>query len=347
MVAGEWVVVTAGGGEAFYIAQGPQARGFYNPPDFVLAATGREHEDFRDEARRRTGQELSRSQSSRYWFSEGLREMAADPLRTLQLTLAKAAVLLNDYDVPDSHSLAAAREFVPALWVLPSFGWVGGLGLVGMALCLRSWRRYLLPLGFVAAHVLPILVFYNFGRFRIGLMPVWMLFAAYACVWIVRGLRGASSVQRRWAIVALLAAAILSAGMFYPLLAEDFRLTDSKFVALLALRGGDYALAESRLLEIVHVLSKLPVEESQSVQYLAQVADIRKLLAETYLRGGKWNEALQEIEAIESLPVREDSRQQLRKELAGLLEGALHDPRLQIDSPERKALSAALEKLRS
>jgi 4-amino-4-deoxy-L-arabinose transferase-like glycosyltransferase len=345
IVAGEWVLVTAGGGEAFYIAQGPQARGFYNPPDFVLAATGQEHEDFRIEARRRTGQELSRSESSRYWFREGLRAIADDPWRTIQLAAAKAAILLNDYDVPDSQSFTAARQFVPALIVLPTLGWIGGLGLVGIALCLPCWRRYMLPLGFVAAHALPILVFYNFGRFRIGLMPLWILFAAHGGVWIVRGLRGISGTQRRWAVVALLVALTISAGMFYPLLAEDFRLTDAKFVPRLALRGGDYALAEERLREIVEILEHLPVAQSQSVQYLAQVADIRKLLADTCLRSGKWREALEQIQSLEALPLREDSRQQIRKECAAMLEAALRDPRLAPDSPEVKLLREELQKL--
>jgi 4-amino-4-deoxy-L-arabinose transferase-like glycosyltransferase len=346
VVAGEWVLVTAGGGEAFYIAQGPQARGFYNPPDFVLAATGQEHEDFRAEARRRTGQELSRSESSRYWLREGLKAMAEDPGRTVKLTLAKAAILLNDYDVPDSQSFVATRHFVPALVILPTFGWIGGLGLVGMALCLPAWRRYLLPLGFVAAHVLPILVFYNFGRFRIGLMPLWILFAAYGGVWIVRGLRKRSPSQRRWTIVALVIAITLSAGMFYPILKEDFRLTDEKFVARLALRGQDFAKAEERLREIVAILEQLPVAESQSVQYLAQVADVRKMLAEACLRSGKWREGLEQIQAIESLPVREDSRQQLRRDCAAILEGALRDPRLAANSPEAKLLREELDKLR-
>jgi hypothetical protein len=255
------VLVTAGGGEAFYIAQGPQARGFYNPPDFVLAATSQEHEDFRTEARRRTGLELSRSESSRYWFREGLKSALADPLRAIGLVVKKAAILLGDYDVPDSQSYVATRHFVPALWILPSFGWIGGLGLLGLALCLPAWRRYVLPLGFIAAHVLPILIFYNFGRLRIGMMPVGILLAAYAGVWIVRGLRQTTSPQRQRAVVALLVALALSAAMFYPLLAEDFRLSDAKFIASLALRGQKYELAEEKLREIITVLERLPVEE--------------------------------------------------------------------------------------
>lgn len=326
-VAGERVLVTAGGGEVFYIAQGPQARGFYNPPDFVLAVPGQEHEDFRVEARRRTGRELTRSESSRYWFREGLQAMIDDPLRSLQLTFSKAAILLGDYDVPDSQSYVATRQFVPALWVLPSFGWIAGLGLVGMGLCLRDWRRHVLPLGFVAAHTLPILIFYNFGRFRIGMMPLCILFAAYAGVWTARGLRDAATRQK--GVVLLLVAALLTAASFYPLLREDFRLSDAKFIAVLAMRGQNYDLAEQKLREISDVLERLPVEESQSVQYLAQVAEVRQRLAEVYLRTGRWLHAVEQIERLRTLPVRE--RAALLRQCEALILAALEDPRIRAD----------------
>ncbi|MEX0585340.1 MAG: glycosyltransferase family 39 protein, partial [Pirellulales bacterium] len=171
-VGGEWVWVTAGGGEVFYMGHGPAATGYYSPPDFITARPPLEHEDFRREAQRRSGQVMSRGQSSRFWFHEGLRAMAANPGRTVWLTFAKASVLLNDFEVPDSESYQLSRQFVPILRVLPSFGWIVGCGLLGLALCLRQWRRYGLLLGFVAAYVAPVLLLYNFGRFRIGLMPL-------------------------------------------------------------------------------------------------------------------------------------------------------------------------------
>jgi hypothetical protein len=344
-VAGERVLVTAGGGEAFYIAQGPQARGFYNPPDFVLAATGKEHEDFRIEAQRRTGKKVTREESSRYWFREGLKAMAEDPWRAVALTFSKAAILLNDYDVPDSQSFVATRHFVPALRVLPTFGWIGGLGIVGIALCLPAWRRYLLPLGFVAAHTLPILIFYNFGRFRIGMMPEWILFAACGGMWIVRGVRLPDGASSRRALMALVVAVALSAAMFYPLLARDFRLTDAKSIAVLAVRGEDYELAEQKLQEIVRVLEQLPVEESQSVQYVAQVADVRQMLAAVYLRSARWQQGVEQIRRIRELPL--GGREAALKQCDALIESALRDQRLAADSPEAALLKGELEAIRT
>ena len=73
----------------------------------------------------------------------------------------------------------------------------------GVVLCLRDWRKYWLPVAFLAAYALPVLLLYNFGRFRIGLMPVWIVLAAHGLDWILpRGelpMRGAARGQwGRW-----------------------------------------------------------------------------------------------------------------------------------------------------
>lgn len=194
VVAGEFVAVTSGGGEVFYMAHGPFATGYYQPPDFVAPMPSREHEDFRHEAQRRTGRELSRAESSRYWSAEGMRAIRESPLRTAKLTLYKAAILLSDFECPDSGNYDVTRPFTPILYILPTFGWICGLGLLGMTVCLPQWQRYLLPLGLVAMHAASVLIIYNFGRFRVGMMPVWILFAAHGLVWMAttwrRGARG-------------------------------------------------------------------------------------------------------------------------------------------------------------
>jgi 4-amino-4-deoxy-L-arabinose transferase-like glycosyltransferase len=318
VVGHELVLVTAGGGEVFYMAHGPQARPFYNPPDFVVAAPGEEHEDFRREARRRTGQDMTRGEASRYWFGEGLRAIAADPLRSLKLTAQKAAVLFGDYDVPDSQSYAATREFVTILKWLPSFGWIGGLAVVGMFLSLASWRRHWLPLGVVAAFTLSILLTYNFGRMRLGMMPAMLLLAGYAAVWIGRALARA---ELRWrGCAAALAACIVSLAMFYPLLAGDFELSDRKSIARLAMMSGQYDLAERHLRAIEQTLDKLGAAESGSDQYLYQVAEVHQMLGQLYSRTGRTNEAVEQFRRVRQLPLRDQYREGLLLENLGAMQ---------------------------
>tara|TARA_R110002095_G_scaffold198989_1_gene178644 strand:- start:1424 stop:3109 length:1686 start_codon:yes stop_codon:yes gene_type:complete len=185
LVTGEIIAVTTGGGEVFYMAQGPVANGYYSPPLFIRTHPMFEHEDFRTEARQRTGQtDLSAAECSRYWFWQGVKSIATDPLRALQLTITKFQILLNDYEVPDSAYYQTTREFLKLLAFLPAFGLFSGLGCLGLIVSFKQRRRLLLPIGLLLAHIVSILLIYNFGRFRAGLLPLWLLFAAVGIDWL-------------------------------------------------------------------------------------------------------------------------------------------------------------------
>ena len=132
------------------------------------------------------------------------------------LTFKKAAVLLNDFEVPDSSIFNVTREFIPILRILPTFGWIIGLGLLGIGLCLTRYDQSQLPLGFAAAHALSVLMTYNFGRFRVGLVPLLMLFAAHGVVWIIDGLLQSRSNHRRRPVFCLCASASISAIALLP-----------------------------------------------------------------------------------------------------------------------------------
>ena len=185
LVTGEFVAVTTGGGEVFYMAQGPDANGYYSPPPFIRTHPLFEHADFRLEARQRTGQlTMSPAACSRYWFWQGLKYAAANPLRTLKLTLIKLQILLNDYEVPDSAYFQTTREFIAPLAYLPTFGLFSGLGCLGLIVSFPRRKQLILPMGLLLAHLISILLIYNFGRFRAGMLPLWILFAAAGIDWL-------------------------------------------------------------------------------------------------------------------------------------------------------------------
>ncbi|WP_417386410.1 glycosyltransferase family 39 protein [Gimesia sp.] len=185
LVTGEFVAVTTGGGEVFYMAQGPDANGYYSPPPFIRTHPMFEHEDFRLEARQRTGQPaLSPAECSRYWFWQGMKSAAADPLRSGKLTLTKLQILLNDYEVPDSAYFQTTREWIAPLPYLPTFGLFSGLGCLGLIVSFSRRKQLLLPLGLLLVHIISILLIYNFGRFRAGMLPLWMLFSAVGIDWL-------------------------------------------------------------------------------------------------------------------------------------------------------------------
>ncbi|MGD8375919.1 MAG: glycosyltransferase family 39 protein, partial [Acidobacteriota bacterium] len=217
-VSGEPVLVTSGGGEVFYIGNYEAANGAYLPPPFVRPAPAWEHQDFRDEAARRAGRPLTRGESSRYWFREGLAAIAADPVRWLRLEFRKLALFWNARELPDNYSYDVFREFVPLLRVLPAFGIVAPLALVGIGLEARRWR-VLLPLYLLAgAYLAGVLLFFNFSRFRLPALPVLLVLAGATLVGVLDRLR-AGALGR--AALLVLAAAVLALPMHLDLTRAD------------------------------------------------------------------------------------------------------------------------------
>jgi len=209
-IAGEPVFITTGGGEVFYMAHGPEANGYYSPPWFVRPDPTHEHDDFLAEARSRSGNpDLTPAQSSRFWYREAFRSVVANPLRTLHLTFIKLLILLNDYEVPDSENYSLTREFVWPLNFYPSFGWFTGLGVLGLIVALPDWKKLNLPIGLLLAHIASVLLTYNFARFRIGMMPLWLMFTALGLHWLWHA--WFIQASNRWArIVAALAVVLIS-----------------------------------------------------------------------------------------------------------------------------------------
>lgn len=344
-LSGEFVPVTAGGGEVFYIAHGPSADGYYRTPEFVLATAGVEHEDFRREAQRRTGEALSRSEASDYWFRQGLRHILEDPLRALALTGKKALILFNDFEVPDNASYRAAERFIPVLNLLPSFGWVVGLGLLGIVLCLRDWRRFQLPLGIVAVHVVTILTLYNFGRFRTGMMSVWMLFAAYGLSWLV-----AASRQRLGKAAAVAAIVVLiNALSFYPIQPLRYEVHAAQRTGMLAADAGDYERAERKLRRALRLLQE-EIEQTggASATQAYKLARTHQELARVYAETVRYDEALAHFRQAREIFVRPEIRKQLLRYELDVLQQTVPAPLLsRPDLPLRAEVEAVRAELRA
>ncbi|HEY3176135.1 MAG TPA: glycosyltransferase family 39 protein [Candidatus Polarisedimenticolia bacterium] len=212
-VGGGFVLTTSGGGEVFYIGNGPYANGAYVPPPWVRSNPRFEHEDFRKKAREMTGRDLTRSEASRFWWKEGARWLAANPGRALRLWARKFALFWNDHELPDNYSYYTFKRFSWLLGYLLTFGPVAALAWAGVALSSSDWRR-LLPVYLASAgYMVSVLMVFNFGRFRLPLVPILLVFAARALALLpdaARALTGRapSRVPRLRAAVAILLAAL-------------------------------------------------------------------------------------------------------------------------------------------
>ncbi len=180
-VGGEWVVTVASGGMNFWTGNNPAAHGAYNGAPFLTSEEPQfEDEDFRKEASRRSGRELTESQASDYWYGQGVRFLVNNPGRAVWLLWRKTLGFWHTVELPSDLNYYFARDFSPLLRLdLLSFGIFAPLGIMGMVL---AWRKYpasrLLTL-FVAANFLASLIFFNSSRYRLPVVPVVTIFAAF------------------------------------------------------------------------------------------------------------------------------------------------------------------------
>ena len=177
---GDWVLVSAHGGENFYLGNNPRAQGSLNLPDFARGYPSLEHDDFIREAERRSGEKLTPAGSSRFWFYRGLRFISSHPGRSLKLFLIKDYLLLSGTEISDNYQLSFFQKHLPLLRLPFTWRLLSSLGILGMILLWKK-RRYLPFLYlFTFAYLISVSLFFVTSRLRLPLSPIFCLFAAGA-----------------------------------------------------------------------------------------------------------------------------------------------------------------------
>jgi 4-amino-4-deoxy-L-arabinose transferase-like glycosyltransferase len=189
-VSNEFVPITTGGGEVFYMAYYEGSNGYYVPPPFVKNANPLlEHEEFRQEAMRRTGRELTRRESSDYWFNEGVQYIKERPQRLIYLLYRKFIVFWNFYETPDNQNFFFMRGIAPILKLTLVFGTVAPLGILGFFVSLRRWRKFLPIYAFFLVYMVSVLLTFNISRYRVPAVPILIIFAALYLDWLYSNIR--------------------------------------------------------------------------------------------------------------------------------------------------------------
>ncbi len=216
---GEFVLITSGGGEVFYIGNNAEADGTYKSPRFVRPNPEFEHEDFRAEARKRTRRALSRKESSDFWFAEGKRFIKENPGAFAALLIKKTKLFFNYYEHADNQNYYFHRKHSRLLGSpLLHFGVVAPLGMLGFFLALRRFRKYgILHIVFLV-YLVSLLLVFNFSRFRLPAVPFLIIFAVYFIRWFYESVK---EKRVKYALVSLVPLFLFYYGMNYNLLKID------------------------------------------------------------------------------------------------------------------------------
>ncbi len=189
----EIVFISPHGGENFYIGNNPEASGLGMMPGFARGIPELQRKDFREEAERLTGRELTSGQSSRFWLERGLAFIRAKPLRFIRFLFFKVYLFFCGADFFDNYSLEFFRgQF--SLLAFP-FSWriLSALALGGFIAARPRGRPATLLHIFIACYIFSIVLFFVTSRLRIQIVPLLGLSASAVLVEIFHNWS-----HRRW-----------------------------------------------------------------------------------------------------------------------------------------------------
>ena len=134
-------------------------------------------------------------------FGDEVRRFIVEqPADFLRLEFHKLKLFLRGYEICDNRPYYVFR-YASKILRLPwlNFVIIAPLGLVGMLIAYRRWNTLLLLYGFVFVQLLSSLVFNAASRYRLPIVPVLSIFAAYGVWEIFSRIR-----RKRWTTAALL-----------------------------------------------------------------------------------------------------------------------------------------------
>lgn len=190
-ISGHFVPIASQGGVNFYIGNSEFADGKTAtvPGWLSVQYETKQYEDnvglaAQAIAERETGRPLGPGEVSSYWKREAFQWMAAHPLEAAGLMVRKVYYIINQCEIPNNRLVGPyVRENAPLLFFLSlGIGILFPLGTAGFFLKGGSGRgRELLFYYFVVQAGL-VVAFFVCSRFRIPVVPVWILFAAHLLV---------------------------------------------------------------------------------------------------------------------------------------------------------------------
>ena len=193
VVADDFVIVNSTGGMNLFMGNNPDADGRWRPPRVGAGRVdtpGAMQATFASVAEARSQRSLRPSEVSGYWMGRAFDFMLAEPGRWLALEARKFLLFINENEVWNNRSIEISRPFSVLLRApLLHLGIIMPLGLLGMGLALGRWRELFPLYAMVAAYLGSALIFFVVSRYRMPAIPILIVFAAYAAVWLFESAR--------------------------------------------------------------------------------------------------------------------------------------------------------------
>lgn len=157
------------------------------------------------------------SAKSDFFMRESFDYVGEQPLEYARLLARKAFLLWHGEEVGRNQGIYFWRSYSPilatTLWknlIAFPFGLVAPLALVGLILAIRQRGGVSLPIAFIAVYALSVIAFFITARYRIPLIPLLLVFAAYGGHCVIQALRHGSRLNAALHAGALAVLVVLS-----------------------------------------------------------------------------------------------------------------------------------------
>ncbi|HUT76315.1 MAG TPA: glycosyltransferase family 39 protein, partial [Polyangia bacterium] len=195
VVGDDFVLVSSQSGANLYIGNGPGAAGTFRVPAEFLSTRAddplQQQRAYREHAERARGRPLKPSEISDYWTERALEHVVEHPADSILLLLRKTAMFFNHHEPGNSRDFYSSRRF-SAILALPllDFSVVGSLGLLGLIVSLRIFRRAFVLYAMVAVYAASLVLFFVLAHYRMPITPFFALFAGGGAVFLLEALAG-------------------------------------------------------------------------------------------------------------------------------------------------------------
>jgi len=177
------IPITAHGGITFYAGNNEDSDGTYKLPRSLGADVSTTRMYSKMIAEDKLGRKLKPSEVSGFWFRQGVNYITGHPSEYLKLLFKKFELFWNYYDNSDIFDMYVfAEQFAPVLTLpLVNFALISGLAMLGIMLSFifTEKRARLLDI-YVIVYILSLLMYFVNPRYRLNVVPVLVIFAAYA-----------------------------------------------------------------------------------------------------------------------------------------------------------------------
>jgi tetratricopeptide (TPR) repeat protein len=183
----DFVLIASQGGVNFYIGNNPKSDGVSAILPGARTTWWGSFEDAINIAEKQANRSLRPSEVSRFWYMKGLKFITEKPFSFLKLMLRKFVLFWNGNEWSNNRDVYFFARSAPLMKILIwrfiiyfPFGLIAPLALTGIVLSHREKKDIFVLEIFIFTYMLSVILFFVTARYRVPLLPILVLLAAYA-----------------------------------------------------------------------------------------------------------------------------------------------------------------------